>query len=176
MPASPLLSTPTKAKQLRGKLFLRIEAAVFLDESDAFEIELGDPRRLRRRHTPAHVDERAFLSQARGQRVLLFRRAVGQRRAQHRRGLRGVFDFTGNAIDGIGVDAVGEHAAVAVENVAALGGDIHRPRGLVLGARLKILVPVHLQIQQPRLNADGPQHEDRGPDQEPAADRGAPVV
>ena len=172
----PFVVGADEAEQLRGKLLLRIEAAIFLDESDALEVELGDARRLRRRDTAAHVDERALLAKARGQFVLLFRRAVGQRFAEHRGRLPGVLDFTRNAINGIGVDAVREHAAVAVEDVAALGGNIHGPRGLVLGARLKILMLVHLQIQQPRLNADGPQHENRGPDEEPAADRGAPVV
>ncbi len=171
----PFVVDPDKAQQLSGKLFLRIEAAVFLDESDAVKTKFRDPRRLVRRHAPAHVDKRAFLPQARGQRILLLLRAVGQRRAEHRRGLPGVFDFTGDAVNGIGVDAVGEHTSVAVENVAPLGGDIHRTRRLVLGARLKVVMLVHLQIQEPRLNADGPQHEDGGPDQEPAADRGAPV-
>src|SRR4029453_3238942 len=38
-----------ETQQLGRKLLLRIKPAVFLDESDAVQIELGNPRRLRRR-------------------------------------------------------------------------------------------------------------------------------
>ena len=95
MPASPVLSSADETEQLRGKLLLRIEAAIFLDESDALEVERGDSRRLRRRDTPAHVDERALLAQARRQRVLLFRARSrsAPRRASRRSSRRSRFHW-----------------------------------------------------------------------------------
>ena len=38
----PFVVDADESQQLRGELLLRIEAAVFLDEPDAFEVELGD--------------------------------------------------------------------------------------------------------------------------------------
>ena len=69
----PFVVDADETQQLGRKLLLRIEPAVFLDESDAVEIELGDSRRLRRRHAPADVDKRALLPQAAGERLLLLR-------------------------------------------------------------------------------------------------------
>ena len=91
--------------------------------------------------------------------------AVGQRRTQHRCRPRRVFDFTRDAVDRIARRRCTRARGRGDRGCLRAWRNIHRPSGLVLGACLKIVVAVHLQIQQPGLNADRPQHEDRSPDQ-----------
>jgi hypothetical protein len=75
----------------------------------------------------------------------------------------------------VAVDAVGEHAAVAIEDVASLCGDLIYAR---TGWRpdLEILVLVHLEADEPSLNARRPDEKDHGAEHETAPDRGAPAI
>ncbi len=61
--------------------------------------------------------------------------------------------------DGVGVDAVGEHAAVAVEDLAALRRNVDGVELLAVGARLEVGMLHDLQVEEPRLDADGPDRE-----------------
>ena len=77
--------------------------------------------------------------------------------------LRGVGDLGGHGVDRVGVDAVGEQPAVAIEDLAALGGRRHGAHLLPLGARDQLVVLNDLQEDEPRLDAERPQDRARPP-------------
>src|SRR5581483_10972706 len=78
--------------------------------------------------------------------------------------------------DRVRVDAVGEDAAVSIEDVAALGRRRDRAQLLALGARHQIVVPHDLQEDETRLDPRRPGKEDRGGGDEPALEGMAPTL
>src|SRR5688572_18514883 len=104
---------------MRGEALVRIEPLVLLDEPDAIQFQFGNPARLLRGHLPAHVGEVAASLDAVDERLAFLARTVTERTTQRGHGFAGVRDFAGHRINGLGVDAVGENAAMAVENIAA---------------------------------------------------------
>ncbi len=134
----PCVVESDEAEHLGGHLPVGVEALVLFQEADALQLQIGDPSwpaRARsagartRRAAPATGASRASRGPWR-----CSRRAP----AQQRRHLRGILDFIGHGIDRIALHAVREHAAVAIEDVAALGRDVARPARLAFGAALEI--------------------------------------
>jgi hypothetical protein len=74
------------------------------------------------------------------------------------------------------VDARGEHAVVAIDNVAAHRRHGQRPIVLAHGLADVLVVPVDLQVDQPRLDGGRPHGEQHRDDEDAAADRGPPGV
>ena len=77
--------------------------------------------------------------------------------------------------DRVGVDAGRQNAALAVDDVAALGRHRDRARLLPLGPRDQIGVLQDLQVHQPRFDPDRPQAERHGDDDDALLQRHAPV-
>ena len=100
------------------------------------------------------------------------------RSASHRPGddRFGLGDFGRHGVDGVRVDARRQHAAAAIDDVAALGRRLERPRLLLVGARHEIGAAVDLQVDEPRFDAGRPQHEHARRDRGAALQRGAPIV
>ena len=163
------------AEQVGRELLVRIEAAVLLHEPDAVEVERGHTPCLIGRGLPAHVGKCAVAVEARGEGALLRRRAVFQRTAQRDgRGL-GIVNLGGHHVDRVRVHAERQHAAVPVDDVAALGRGVDGPGLLALGPRGQLIVLHDLQVDEPGLDDGRPEQEHTGRDDDPSLQRGAPV-
>ena len=122
-PPSPTLSSADVAEHVRRQLLVRVEAAALLHEADALEIERGDLARLERRDAPPDVGEGALAAQPleqarRGPSAWQSSSAPHSAAAVRGR----VLDLVRHGVDRVGVDAVGEQAAAAIGDLAALGG------------------------------------------------------
>ena len=148
-------------EQMRRQLLVRIEAAVFLHEADTLHLEGGHTAGLFRRRLAPDIDEGAAAADAIGQRLTVLGGAVRKCATEAGRGLARVLDLSRHGINGIGVDAVREEMAAAVEQVAALGRRLDSAHLLMFGARDEIGVLEHLQIDEPRFNGDRPQQKHR---------------
>src|SRR5439155_21560872 len=174
-PGEPFVVDADPPEQMGGELLVRIEALALFGEAEAVEIQIGDPLRLLRRYLPADVRERLALPETLGERLAISRVAVTERVAQLLRDVGGMIDLGRNRVDGVGVDARGEHAAAAIENVAALGRRRLRALLLPLGARDEIGAVVDLQIDELCLDPRYPDREEPRDDEQTAPQRRAPV-
>ncbi len=164
------------AEQVRGQLLVGVEAPVFLHETDAFELQVGDAPRLVGRHLAAHVDERAAAADALRERLAIRRRAVAERAAERRGRPRRLRNLGRHRVDRIGVHAVGEHVAAAIADLAALAGRGDRAQLLALRARDEIGVVVDLQVDEPSLDRRRPDEQADGGDGDSTLQRRAPRV
>ena len=103
-------------------------------------------------------------------------RAVVERAAQGPRGGRRIADLGRDGVDRVGVDAVGEHAPVPVQDLAALGMHLHRPPLLGAGPLDQLGVLHDLQVDQLGLDGDDPEGEHAGPREDAAPHDTAPVA
>ena len=176
MPPSPLLSMPDPAEQMRRQLLVRVEALALLDEADAVQVQRGDAARLIRRDLPPDVRKLALLAEPLKQRLPLPARAVAVKASQSAATVAASsLDVRRHGENGIGVDAGGEHAAAAIDDVAALGRRRLRALLLALGARDEIGALEDLQLHEARLDADRPQAEQRRGDDRAPLQGHAPV-
>ena len=98
------------------ELLVRVIAAALLIEDDAGQIErLDSPRRVRR-DLPSDVAEVAAPLQSGDEVAQLLRVTRVERLAQRQRGLFRVFDLGGIRRDRVGIHAVRQHAAAAIES------------------------------------------------------------
>ncbi len=174
--AQALVVQADEPEEVRRELGVGIVAAALLEEADAFEIESGDLLRFLRRDLPADVHEGAFLLEAIDQFLAILAGAVAKRGADLRGGACFVFDFPRHRVNRVRVDAGGEHVAAAVEDVAAQAGNRLRAHLLAFGALDQVRPLDDLEEHQPRLDADDPQRQQAGRDDQPAAQHGAPVL
>ena len=165
---------PDVSEHVRRQLLLRVVAPALLDEADALQLQRLHALRFVGRDLPREIDELRVAAQALRHLLALPRAAVVERAAHELRDLVRVLDFRGIGEDAVGVDAVGEHLAVAVDDLAALGRRGDRAHVLPIGARLHVGVIDDLQVDQPRLDADRPQHEERRRRQDARAQRRPP--
>ncbi len=171
-PAEADVVEPDVAEQVGAELAIRIEAAALAHEPDAAELQRRDLARLVRRDPALDVDERPRARQPLGQR----RPVAALEHAAQPGGGRGlIVDFVGDRVDGVGVHAVGEQPAVAIENLAALGRGRDGALLLPFGAAGQLGVADHLQVDQPRFDAHGPRGEHRGGHEQPPCHRRSPV-
>ena len=124
------------AEHVRGELPVRVEAPALLHEADAFELQVGDTRApvpaspaggRRRTRVPLRMRSTSACRSSASQ----------SSSAPHSDAARllGVADLGRHRVDRVRVHAVGEHVAVAIEDLAALGRRVDRPQLLALGAR-----------------------------------------
>ncbi len=110
------------AEHVRGQIGIRVGALALLDESNARQLERRNALRLIRPYLPTDVGEVLALANALDHRLTILRVTVGQGAADRGdSGLR-VAELARYCIDRVGVHTVGKDVAVAIENVAALGG------------------------------------------------------
>ena len=135
-------------------------AAVGVD-SHAVQLQRRHAARLPGRRVALEHRVASAAPQTALERVPVRRRAVVQRPAQIPRSRRRVIDLRRDGVDGIGVDAVGEHASVPIENLAALRMDLHRPPLLTAGPLDQLGMLQNLQMHQLRLDGDDPDRRTR---------------
>ena len=147
------------AEHVRPELLVGIEALVLLHEPDAVEIQLLDAAFLVGRDLAPHVGERAAVGEAPAQRRPLLAGAIGERAAERRSGRVRVADFRRHRIDRVRVDARRQHAALAIDDVAALGRCVDRVQVLPFGAGHHVGALDDLQIHQARFGAGDPHRQ-----------------
>ena len=144
---SPLLSRPRTRACVGRELLVRVIAAALLIEDDAGQIErLDSPRRVRR-DLPSDVAEVAAPLQS-GDEVAQLLRVT--RRAPCTAPARFVqgFDLGGIRRDRVGIDAMRQHAAAAIENLPSFGRWIERPQLLLVGSRSHLGMRDDLQVEE----------------------------
>ena len=174
-PAQPHVIEADVAEHVRGQLALRVVPAVLFEERDTGELQVANGASFVRRHLPDEIHERAAAAK-------LFRhvgaplgRAPIHRGANLSRDAVRIVDFRGIGGDCIGVDAVREHAAVAVHDLPALGGRIQGPHLLSSGAGHQVGVIDHLEKEETCFYRDRPAGEAHGAHEE-ARVHGRPPV
>ena len=88
--------------------------------------------------------------------------ALVEGRAHQLRHLVGALDLRRIGEDAVGIDAVREHVAVAIDDFTALRRGREGAQVLAVGAYLHVRALDHLQIDQARLNAGGPGAKEDG--------------
>jgi hypothetical protein len=174
--AQPLVVDPHPAEQVRRQLFVRVEALALFDEANAIQVQGGDALRLIRRDLPADVREGLPLAEPLGERLAVFRVAVAERVTDFPGRVGGVVDFRRDGIDRVGVHARCQHAAAAIDDVAALGRRRLRALLLALGAGDEIGALEDLQVDELRLDAGHPGGEHGRNDNDAAFHDRTPVV
>ncbi len=160
---------------MRAELLVGIEALVLFHETDAVEIQPLDASFLVGRDLTAHVDERAAVGEAAGQRRAILVGAVRER-ATERRGRRlRVADFRRHRINRVGVDARRQHAALAIDDVAAFCRCVDRVHVLPFGTRDHVGALDDLQIHEPRFGAGDPHRQEDRHDRDPRLHGETPV-
>ena len=173
-PLQPGIVDADVSQDLCREVLIGIEAPVLLHEADALEIECRDAAGIVRRHLATHVREGPTATETLHQRLPLSGAAILESVAERRgRGVR-VTDFCWNRVNRVGFDAVGEHAAVAVENVPTLGRRLHGAKLLALGTLGEFYMLPHLEVHKSRLDGCGPCHEHGDGDDKPPLQRDAP--
>ncbi len=162
------------AEQVRRQILLRVVATALLEEPDAGKAERSNAVRHVGRHLAPHVHERFLPAQALDERVPIARRAVAERAAERGGDTVRVGDFSRDRVNRLGVDAVGEHAALPIEKLATFGGRLDRPVLLPHGARHEVRVLDDLEVDEARLDAGRPEAEEDRRDDHPPSHGPAP--
>ena len=160
---------------MRQQLALRIEATALLHDADALDAERAHALLFFGGHFARHVGELSAAPEALADRGTVGGVAALERAADRRGDAFRILDLGRIGEDRISVDAVGEDAPVAIQDVAAARRRLEGIEALLVGARHHLAVLVHLEIEQPRFDAHGPHRKHHRPDHEARADDIAPV-
>ncbi len=153
-----------------------IEPAAFRQKTDTLDVQLVDALLFRRRDLACDVHEAGVFPEISLDRVAIFEvLALLECIAQLRRGRRRVLDLGRIGEHRPGIDAERQEMAVAVDDVAALCRRLDRAHLLAVGARHHLVVANNLQVHQARFDADGPDGEYCGRDEQSRLHGGAPV-
>ena len=121
------------AQDVRTQFGVRVEAAALLQKADALQVERSNARRLAGIDKAADEHEGRLSSETFQQHLALGGRAIVERAAEPGHGRRAprfavvASDFGRDGVDRVGVGAHGQHAPVAIDDVAALGIQLDRP-------------------------------------------------